>query len=210
MDNDFLKNIHNSILLFDFDGTLINSEKYHKIAHEQTFSCLVGGNIKLTKAEQIKLLLGKTDNEIYANFKKEYNLNFNEKQAIKDKTNLAYSMIKDLPIFDYFFEIIKDKTNELFIVSNQQESLLIRMLKEKDIFKYFSNVFCLSSTGIKKSYFYKNLDKFIELKNRKIFIFEDSDEVLKSLKELGYTTVGIETKITKGKLKHADYLITVE
>ena len=207
---NILKDIHNSILLFDFDGTLLDSEKYHKLAHEQTFSNLLGRPLSLTNAEQIKLLLGKTDNEIYANFKKEYNLNFDEKQAIKDKTKLAYNMIKDLPIFDYFFELAKDKTNELYIVSNQQKSLLIKMLKRKKILDDFSNVFCLSFMKIKKCYFYQNLNEFIDIKNREIFVFEDSEEVLKSLKKLNYTTVGIETKITKNKLKHADYLISIE
>ena len=202
-------NLNNCVFLFDFDGTLINSEVYHKIAHEKTFSKLLNRELHLSPEEQIKLLLGKTDNEIYDTFKQEYNLDFSTKKAIKEKTNLVYTMLKDLPIFDYFFEVIKNPANECFIVSNQQKSLLIKMLKEKRIIKYFSKIFCLSSMKVKKSYFYTNLDEFIKINGRKIVVFEDSEEVLAFVKKLNYTTIGIENRITKGKLKHADYLIEV-
>ena len=36
-------------LIFDFDGTLINSEPYHKVAHSKVLSMILNKEINLTE-----------------------------------------------------------------------------------------------------------------------------------------------------------------
>ena len=55
-------------LIFDFDGTLINSEPYHKVAHSKVLSMILNKEINLTD-KQFERYVGKRDNEIFEMYK---------------------------------------------------------------------------------------------------------------------------------------------
>lgn len=59
-------------------------------------------------------------------------------------------------------------------MSNQDYDLLMKVLEQKGIKKYFDKIFSLPKLGVKKDYFLQNLDLYIDHSTRKTIIFEDS------------------------------------
>ena len=197
------------ILIFDFDGTLINSEPYHKLAHDKIFSMLLKKDIHMTD-EEFSQYIGKTDKQIYSIVKEKFNLDFDVDKAINKKVEIALNMVKekDKKIFDYFFDVLKIKKNkDFYIVSNQHPYLLNELLKAKDIYKYFTKIYCLSEMQVRKDDFYNNIENYINIKDKKVAVFEDSNNVIKQVKSMGFTGIGVETEINRGKLTDVDYLI---
>ena len=133
---DKLKNF--DVYLFDFDGTLLNSEPYHKKAHNLVLNEILGRKIEFSD-EMFSKYLGKSDNQIYDEY-----------------------------------------------------------------------IFSLPKVGVKKDYFLQNLKQYIDISNKKIVIFEDSNSVLELAKTLEIFAVGIETNINTGKLSHANIIIKCE
>ncbi len=200
------------IYIFDFDGTLINSEPFHKKAHNLVLNEILGKEIVLTD-QMFSKYIGKSDIQIYDEYKVDFNVDFDKDKMIAKKVAYATDLLSDdsVKIFDYFFELAKEKGNKRFyIVSNQNYVLLMKVLEQKRIKKYFDKIFSLPKLGVKKDYFLQNLDLYIDNSTRKTIIFEDSNAVLGLAKQLGMFAVGIETYMNAGKLSNADTIIKCE
>ena len=143
--------------------------------------------------------IGKKDEEIYEMFKIDFNVDFNTKEMVDKKVETAKKLLlnENVEIYKYFYELLKQKDNKKFyIVSNQDENLLLSVLKHKNILKYFDDVFCLPKLSIKKDYFYQNIKDFIPKANN-ILVFEDDVKVLNFLKSIGYNVVAIKNEMNK-------------
>lgn len=207
---DELKNF--DVYLFDFDGTLLNSEPYHKKAHNLVLNEILGRNIEFSD-EMFSKYLGKSDNQIYDEYKVDFGVDYDKEKMIAKKIKYSAELLSqdDVKIFDYFFELAKNKGNKKFyIVSNQDYDMLMEVLDKKGIKKYFDDIFALPKVGVKKDYFLQNLNQYIDISNKKIVIFEDSNSVLELAKTLGIFAVGIETKMNFGKLSSADLKLVCE
>lgn len=207
---DKLKNF--DVYLFDFDGTLLNSEPYHKKAHNLVLNEILGRKIEFSD-EMFSKYLGKSDNQIYDEYKIDFGVEYDKEKMIAKKIKYSAELLSqdDVKIFDYFFELAKNKGNKKFyIVSNQDYDMLMEVLDKKGIKKYFDDIFSLPKVGVKKDYFLQNLKQYIDISNKKIVIFEDSNSVLELAKTLEIFAVGIETNINTGKLSHANIIIKCE
>lgn len=196
-------------LFFDFDGTLLNSEICHKEAHSFVLSLILGKQIKLSNLEFEKYI-GKTDNVIFEEYKTDYKVDFDKEQMINLKKNKAEELLLDrnIKIFDYFFQIIQKYPNKkYYILSNQDEKLLISILKAKNIFNIFEKVFSLPALSLSKKYFLENLTYYTGANYSKSILFEDVDNNLKIAKSLGMLAIGIENTFNKNKLSNYDFLI---
>ena len=182
--------------IFDFDGTLLDSEPYHKKAHSKTLSYILNRDIDLTDKD-FERYIGKRDTEIFEMYKHDYNVEFDTEKMINKKVEAARDLLLDekVKIFDYFFDLVKQKENKkFFIVSNQHPDILFSILKVKGIIKCFDDIFCLPKMDVKKDYFYKNIGKFIP-NSKKIVVFEDDEKVLNFLSEIGYDVVAIKNEM---------------
>jgi len=191
-------------IVFDFDGTLIDSEKHHLIAHNIILSELLKREFVYTK-EEFSKYIGIKDTVIFEEYKQIYNLDNSVDEMVERKTLIARDLLleKDVKIFDYFQKLLEIKGDKKFyIASNQDERLLIPVMKEKGIFDKFEKIFCLSKMGVEKDYFYRNINEFISHDTAKnVAVFEDSETVVKSIKDLGYIIFGVETNLNRNKLK---------
>jgi len=191
-------------IVFDFDGTLIDSEKHHLIAHNIILSELLKREFVYTK-EEFSKYMGRKDTVIFEEYKQIYNLDNSVDEMVERKTLIARDLLleKDVKIFDYFQKLLEIKGDKKFyIASNQDERLLIPVMKEKGIFDKFEKIFCLSKMGVEKDYFYRNINEFISHDTAKnVAVFEDSETVVKSIKDLGYIIFGVETNLNRNKLK---------
>lgn len=196
-------------LIFDFDGTLIDSEPYHMKAHSFVLSEITGRQITLTPKD-FERYIGKKDTEIFEMYKQDFTVDFDKEKMIAKKIERARELLLDdnIKIFDYFLKLAKTNENKKFyIVSNQDERILFTILEKKGIRKYFENIFCLPKINVKKDYFYQNINKFI--KNIGNFVvFEDNFNTTKFLKQIGIKTIGIVNSMNKGLLKNScDFII---
>ena len=179
--------------IFDFDGTLIDSEPYNKRAHSIVLSSMLNRNIVLSDKDYEKYM-GKKDVEIYKIFKNDFGIDFDinemvNKQAIVSRDFLLSDEVK---VYNYFFELAKCKGNtKFYVVSNHHPIGLFPVLEKKGVIGYCDNVFCMSQMNVDKDYFYKNIKEFIP-NARKIVVFEDDAKILSLSKKLGYNVVAIQ------------------
>jgi len=187
--------------IFDFDGTLLGSEPYHKKAHSLVLSLILQKDINLTD-DEFDAYIGKSDPEIFELYKKNFGVEFDTEDMINKKVALAKNLLMDdsVPIFDYFFDLVKIKGNKKFyVVSNQHEQILFSVLEKKGIAKYFEKIVCLPQHKIKKNEFYRDLQKYIP-EAKKVVIFEDDPKTLKFLCEQGYNVVAIKNQMNAQKI----------
>lgn len=203
-------NINNyDTLIFDFDGTLLDSEPYHKLAHSKILSLILNKKIELSNKD-FERYIGKKDTEIFEMYKKDFHIEFDKEYMINKKVETARDLLLDdnVKIFDYFFDLAKHKGNKQFyIVSNQHENILFPVLKAKGIDCYFDKIFCLPKINVKKDYFYKNIKEFISNVENAV-VFEDDIKVLQFLTSLGYSTIGIKNQMNKENIAdNCDFVI---
>ena len=208
---EILKNC--KCFIFDFDGTLIDSEPYHINAHNMIMSSILKREVRLDNISFQKYL-GKNDEEIYNLFKEENGVDFDINDVVLKKQIVARDLLLDnkVEIFDYFFEIekLKNKQKKFYILSNQCKMILEDVLKSKKILNKFQRIFCLPEMKISKKYFFENFSKYIkDVDFCDIVIFEDSASTIDVAHELGMKTIGIETKMNEDKIKNSDYLIKI-
>lgn len=192
------------IILFDFDGTLINSEPCHLKAHNKVLKNLLGEDFELTREDFVSKYCGKTDNEIFGVcYKKDFNIEYDTEETKMKKIKYSNEFLADekVKIFDYFFELLKIKGDKRFyIVSNQDGEVLNFLLEKKQIKKHFNHVFALPNIKVKKRDFLINLNQYIDSKGKKIVLFEDNREILRLAQSLGFEIVGVETENNRGRL----------
>lgn len=207
---ELIKKIENfDFLFFDFDGTLLNSEVIHKQAHSFVLSKILGKKFQLTN-RQFEKYVGKTDNVIFDEYKSDFCVDFDKESMIKLKKQKSEELLlnKDIKIFNYFFDIIEKYPNKkYYILSNQDEQILISILKAKNIFNVFQKIFSLPTLNISKKEFLENLTFYTDATYKKSILFEDVDINLKLAKDLGLLSVGVENTFNKNKLNNYDYLI---
>ena len=211
MDERILKELKDKdIFFFDFDGTLVETEELHMQAHLTILKKILGREAEITSQEFLKRYKGKQDDEIFEMYKKDFDVDFDKQKMIEEKIDIALNILRKakLKVFDYFFEVLKIKKDKSFyILSNQTHKILFEMLKEKDIYKYFENIFCLPDLKVTKEFFLDNISNFLNLNNKKVVLFEDSNFALKKAKEKNILTIGVETEINAGSLKDADFIV---
>lgn len=189
--------------VFDFDGTLLNSEPYHKLAHSMVLTYILNRDIKLTDDEFSKYL-GKSDNEIFEMYKIDFNVDFDKDKMINKKVEIAKKLLssENVKVFDYFYDLMQEKGNKKFyIVSNQHENILFSILKKKNVISCFDDVFCLSKMKVKKKDFYNDISKYLPCSN-KVIVFEDDVNVLKFLENIGFTVVAVKSDINCDKISN--------
>lgn len=210
MNAELLNKINKcNILVFDFDGTLINSEPYHKQAHGKVLSKILGYEFEMTD-EKFATYIGKQDDVIYDLYKTDFNVEYNKQEMINLKIDIATELLKDknVKIFNYFFDLLKIKGDKKFyIVSNQAGKTLVEVLKAKNIYDHFDGVYSMPDLKLDKALTISNLSTLFDIKGKEVALFEDSNFYLGVAKQCGFLTVGVETQMNKGKITNADYVI---
>lgn len=194
------------VLIFDFDGTLVNTEKHHLKAHNKVLSELLNREFEMSVAEFSKYM-GQKDTDIFTQYKIDFNLDYDRDEMVTKKVLAAKDLLLDesIKVFDYFDEVKKLKGDKkFFIASNQDIRLLVPVLESKGIAEYFDDIFCFSKMQVEKTEFYNNLPKFIgvDCDYKDIAVFEDSKNVLAHAKSLNISTIGVESDLNLGKLSN--------
>ena len=195
--NQFLEKINSwqrNVFIFDFDGTLLNSEPCHFLSHKKVIENLFPDKVFTT--EDFKKFVGRRDVDIFEEISTWGNIDKEKAMADKQKYSLAMLKKKEVKIFDYFFAITKAFPHaHYFIASNQDENSIKQVLKTKKVDKFFDKVFSMPSLNLKKEQFLENIKQFINVLPEQIVLFEDSSSTLSLGKRLGMKTVGIKNDV---------------
>lgn len=221
MKEDLRKLIENSeLLLFDFDGTMYDSEPLHYQSHSKT---LAGYGIELTYESYKNNYSGRKTYEIMSSIilesykanklsDSEFNTYSREENIlkmcdIKDDNFHHLVLEKDVEMYEFIKEIIDDyKTKKIFkVLSAEHESFIRFQFERWGILSYFNEIVSTSDNGSTKG---EELDKWLrEFNYEEILFFEDAEMNLKLGKERSIKTVGIEHEVNKERLVSCDILI---
>jgi len=180
-------------IIFDFDGTLVNSKSGVVRTFQKVVEELVS---RKAKEKEIIQLSGKPLVQIISIL-----LHTNDKVLIKKGSdlfreyyskegiyqNIVYLGIKEM------LELFKNQHCQLFVVSNKIEPFIIKILEQHDLKKYFIHVIGTSGTDIqsKKSDLVKSILTDCKL-NRKetVMVGDTENDIMAARKNLIYS-IGI-------------------
>lgn len=132
-------------LLFDMDGTLFNTEKYHAMALKR-----LGQELKikvsLSEHEVYELMVGKADHLLFEIIKTwpGFPQDWPVETFISNKNNLLLTILKEISYKDYFSEslrlLLKESKKQnilLGLVTSSEKIITHELLKMSHTFDYF-------------------------------------------------------------------------
>ena len=194
--------------IFDFDGTIADTERHHWNAFNELLSCY---NITLDK-EKINQYIGNSEEMIYKMIKNDFKIEFDNDSFLSRRLTLYFEMINDQNVkpFDYFDTIIRKYPKKTYaILSSQRIEVLNTLLEKWDIKHLFKYIISVSEGNLTKKHYLENPDLYFNISHDKIIVFEDSNKNLKIAKELGITTIGILNEYNNDFIIDCDYKLSV-
>ena len=192
--------------IFDFDGTIADTEKYHWKAYDV---CLSKFKISLSN-ENIVSFIGNKEKDIYLMIKNEFNIEFDDNDFRKRRKDIFYKLIEthNLEPFKFFIELCSNYSNkEWYILSSQEKQTLMYLLKKWNLETYFKKIIPLANSRNSKFSIIENTFTFLNVNNNEIALFEDSNDVLAFAKLKGIAAIGVQHEFNINILKDCDAII---
>ena len=215
INNDTLDKLikNKNILVFDFDGTIADTESLHWKAYNEL---LKEYNVRLMPKD-IHKYIGHPEIQIYSMIKEDFLIDFDDEEFLKERLKIYLRLVEKENLQPYQF--IKDIFNEYqkehkyILITSQMPNIVEYSFRKWEIDKYFdlNNCFFCNDGKIRKNEIYKDISKYLKIDNigyNDIDVFEDSEYYLSQAKDLKMTTIGIEHQYNIGKIKSCDLLIT--
>lgn len=184
----------NDILIFDLDGTIANTEKYHWIAHNQVVAKF---GIHFDD-DDIRRYVGRNDMQIYDMICTDYNLDIDKNAAIQAKIDAFIKLAKkhNLHPYENILKIIQNSPLDKYILTSQNLTILNFLVDRWDIRKYFKKIISIDKTDKTK------LQIVNELANNgyNLTIYEDSPRIIFELNNAGYNCIAILGPFNRGEL----------
>lgn len=203
------KNHKNQLIIFDFDGVLVNTEYTTFNFYKEL---LPQYNIQL-KEEDFKYKIGRKSIDFFKDVLKD---KFNKRlvdELIGLKRNAFISDVKKyLKPLEGAFELLNDLKQEnitMAIGSQNEKPLIQKALDEFNIRKYFKITTSLQDIKNKKPHpevFYLVANK-IGIDPSKTVVIEDAPVGIEAARVGGFKSIGITTSFSKDDLKSANFVI---
>lgn len=188
--NEKLKDI--TVMLFDLDGTIADTEYYHWISYD---ILLEPFQIKLSK-ENVSRYVGNTDMVIYSMIKQDYNIEFDELDFFERRIKIYLDLVENSTLMPYpiIENIIKNHSATKYILSSQRRFIIEKLLLKWNLSDFFSGIYSVSDDNVSKQEImqqYKNAE--CEQNIKTVASFEDANKYLKIAKETGLLSVAVES-----------------
>ena len=179
-------------ILFDFDGTIFDTDKSHNEAFIQTFK-----KYDLGKCPNYETIKGKKTIDVIKNYisNHDYALKIAEYKSISYQSNL--SKVKNLVDFKLLFQLKKIGC-KLFIVSGGSRNSIEILLKINNIKQCFNGIITAEDYTISKpspESFLVCIEKYNIIGN--IIGIEDSLQGVQSLNNAGILCIGVHNPLIK-------------
>ena len=186
--------------LFDFDGTLFDSENAHKKAFQETFN-----KYQIGLMPNYSFLMGKKTNEVFSQFTNDKNLiNLLSNFKTNYYQNLLYT-VKPLVNLS-LLNSLKKRGNKLYIVSGGSVSSIFKILNLHNSYNAFDGIISSEDYILSKPSpepFLTCIKKYEIINN--IHGIEDSIQGIKSLDAANITSIGVHNVSIK---KYANFFYT--
>lgn len=206
--SELINSIHESrALIFDFDGTIADTESIHFLAYNEALHNL-GSTLEL---EEFRTYLGKETNYVYDEIKRIRGLAFDNATFLKAKTKAFLNLSKqeNLQCFYYFPQIVEAFPHTPAFIVSAQERIIITELLERWCYKaYFQDVLTTTEIGSKEHCIEILCDQ-LALAPADMAYFEDSHDNVSLGKSLGLTTIGIKGRLNGDAVEHAAFVLDV-
>ena len=140
------------LFIFDFDGTILDTESYHYEAYMKTFKDL-GKNIELDIQNYFGLLHNIDKSHFYS-FLKDLNIGtYDELHKIKSKNFLDImnnTKVDYIGNIENFLNKLKSKNKELIIVTNSSEHTMNNLKKDYKLLNLFDKIYTKDNFTKKK------------------------------------------------------------
>lgn len=201
------------VVIFDLDGTIADTESLHWLAYNRLLQTY---GVQLDD-EHINSYIGHAETKIYRRIKSDYNIEFDDAQFLLQRIEIYKKLVEEtnLQPFKFIVELlpaIKDKI--LLLVTSQLPSVVDYLLRKWQLTNYFKQqyIFCCHDGKYSKAEIYKNVSDYAGARvlNSEVVLLEDSDHYLKAGILNHFTTIGIEHKFNKDKLKSCNIVLSDE
>jgi len=210
MDKNLKKLLDNKrAFIFDFDGTLADTERLHWVAHNEILKKEYGIEVD---HEHILSYLGKPEEVFLEKIERDYNIKIENKEKYsKKRAKLAIKIIlKESKPFEFIKEVLDDSFGiRLFLISAQNKSVALKILHKWNFYRHFNennSFFCDNAHPVKTDYYDHVMKILKNAKPEEVVFFEDVNKYLKAGKEKGFVTIGIDSGFGE-TITEADFVI---
>ena len=201
-------------IIFDADGTLLDSMHIWQDLGTRYLKSL--GLIPEDNLNEVLFPMTLEESSKY--LKNKYSINKSSNEIKKD----ILKMIDDFYYYEVqlkngvlsYLEYLYDNNIEMVIATTSDRSQIEKAFERLDILKYFKCIFTCSElkTSKREGLIYLKAKELLNYKTNEILVFEDVLYALKTAKQLGFITVGVEDESSKNKQEEikniTDYYIT--
>lgn len=174
------------IHVFDFDGTIANTEPLHWKTHQQLLS---SHGVTLTE-QHIQNYMGKNDFQIFSVMEKDFDINLGDKKELKEKRLKLFLDLVHKVNLKPFPNIVADikENKENHILTCQAKFVVEQLLSEWDLLDYFKSIISLEDSNKSKLDVIRSIEK-----RENIIWFEDNIPLVNKAQRLGFNVVLVKT-----------------
>ncbi len=205
------------LIIFDFDGVIIDSETLHLRAFN---TCLKDFDIQITDAEYFESYISFDDYGVISKHFKNNDIDVEDgriNELINEKNNFYMNRLVDnCKIFDGVYDLIQklSKNFILAIGSGSNRAEILRVLKNNALDKYFEVI--VSSDEVinpkPNPETYNRVIEQINLNNeitiKEAIVIEDTPGGILAAKSCGIECIGITNTFNRDKLQLADQVFS--
>ena len=188
------------ICVFDLDGTIADTEKFHWVAHKELLKKM---NVNLND-EDIQKYIGHNDYQIFEMIEKDFGVIIDKEKMKQKRLAIFRDLVKQYNLLPHEEVIytIKNFKGKKIILSSQNEFTIKKLLLDWGILEYFEKIISLEFTRESKIEIIPKMGPAND-----IVWFEDNPKIINEGKYHGYTMVGVRHYYNKNIEIDADYII---
>ncbi len=197
-------------VLFDFDGSVVNSEPLHLASFRELLTSL---GIKISKARHYSEFTGIGSTAIITTLFREHGINENVKEWVEKRKKIyqGYVMqgkLKTIPGVRTFLRFLKKKKIKTAIVSGGHGTNIKLALKKTKLEKFFDTIIGLENVKNRKPHpeGFLLAAKLLGVKSRECIAIEDAPSGVQAAHTAGMKIICIKS-LAPVDLKKCDYVI---
>lgn len=204
---DFLSEV--GLMLFDFDGTIANTEPLHWQAYRiglKELGVVLNDN-------HINKYIGNAETEIYRMIKNDFSVDFDENEFFAKRILIFLGLVEESNLQPYpvVSEIIRSYGHvEKYILSSQNINVIHALLARWQIEYAFSKIISSPVTGRTKESIIRTFGEYWKGDLRKVAYFEDLSKHALAGHQAGMRVIGVTTEHSAGEFQNCDAIILLE
>jgi beta-phosphoglucomutase len=190
---------HDSLLIFDFDGVIADTEPLHKLAYI-TLLEKFGISKDIFNWSDYK---GKSERDIYKAIERDHGIKLEIRAHRHERLGYVEALIEEfgLGVRPEISRLLGSTSTKALILSSQEESFIHHCLQRWGCEGRFDKIAGLADAKESKSEWLANLVASVQIPPKKIYYFEDTLPYLEQAQALGITPIYVQADKNGAGLK---------